>query len=135
MQDGIELANPTRVHLIPPEFFTPSHAALCAYAVLAVISDCYPPCIRQVTHALLTRPPLELNHIDRSFNKVIPVRLACVKHAASVHPEPGSNSLIKCLIHLLKTTVWLSLVFTAFGLFKPFFKCKEIFENRMCFTV
>jgi len=39
------------------------------------------------------------------------------------------------LIHLLKTTVWLSLVFTAFGLFKPFFKCKEIFENRMCFTV
>ena len=57
------------------------------------------PCTRQVTHALLTRPPLELNHIDRSFNKVIPVRLACVKHAASVHPEPGSNSLIKCLIH------------------------------------
>ena len=36
-------ANPTRVHLIPPEFFTLSHAALCAYAVLAVISDCYPP--------------------------------------------------------------------------------------------
>ena len=24
-------------------------------------------------------------------------RLACVKHAASVHPEPGSNSLIKCV--------------------------------------
>ena len=23
-----------------------------------------------------------------------PVRLECVKHAASVHPEPGSNSLI-----------------------------------------
>ena len=22
-----------------------------------------------------------------------PVRLACIKHAASVHPEPGSNSL------------------------------------------
>ena len=38
-----QLANPTRVHLIPLEFFTPSHAALCAYAVLAVISDCYPP--------------------------------------------------------------------------------------------
>ena len=36
-------ANPTRVHLIPPEFFTPDHAVLCAYAVLAVISDCYPP--------------------------------------------------------------------------------------------
>ena len=39
------------------------------------------------------------------------VRLACVKHAASVHPEPGSNSLIKFDLQL-KTTVWLSLVFT-----------------------
>ena len=36
-------ANQTRVHLIPPEFFTPDHAILCAYAVLAVISNCYPP--------------------------------------------------------------------------------------------
>ena len=35
--------NPTRVHLIPPEFFTPDHAVLCAYAVLATISGCYPP--------------------------------------------------------------------------------------------
>ena len=57
------------------------------------------PGIRQVTHALLTRPPLEIIQICRSFNKVFPVRLACVKHAASVHPEPGSNSLIKCLMH------------------------------------
>ena len=90
-------ANPTRVHLIPPEFFTPDHAVLCAYAVLAVISGCYPPSIRQVTHALLTRPPLETDQIRRSLNEMFPVRLACVKHAASVHPEPGSNSLIKCV--------------------------------------
>ncbi|CAN4076691.1 unnamed protein product [Withania somnifera] len=34
----------------------------------------------------LTRPPLETQF------PVFPVRLACVKHAASVHPEPGSNS-------------------------------------------
>ena len=40
----------------------------------------------QVAHALLTRSPLE---IYRSKN---PVRLACVKHAASVRPEPRSNS-------------------------------------------
>ena len=26
-----------------PEFFTPDHAVLCAYAVLAVISNCCPP--------------------------------------------------------------------------------------------
>ncbi|WJX14597.1 hypothetical protein P8452_04835 [Trifolium repens] len=31
------------------------------------------------SYALLTRPPLETP---------LPVRLACVKHAASVHPEP-----------------------------------------------
>ena len=30
----------------------------------------------------------------------LPVRLACVKHAASVHPEPGSNSPFFGRIHL-----------------------------------
>ncbi|KAF3511653.1 hypothetical protein F2Q69_00007208 [Brassica cretica] len=38
---------------------------------------------RAGSYALLTRPPLETP---------LPVRLACVKHAASVHPEPGLNS-------------------------------------------
>ena len=38
-----QLANQTRAHPVPPEFFTPCHAALCAYAVLAPISGCYPP--------------------------------------------------------------------------------------------
>ena len=51
------------------------------------------PSERQVTHALLTRPPLSSVSIDRSLFPRILVRLACVKHAASVHPEPGSNSL------------------------------------------
>lgn len=40
----------------------------------------------QITHVLLTRSPLI--HTRRCFS----VRLACVKHAASVRPEPGSNS-------------------------------------------
>jgi hypothetical protein len=40
----------------------------------------------QITHVLLTRSPLE------SLRKALSVRLACVKHAASVRPEPGSNS-------------------------------------------
>ena len=39
----------------------------------------------QIAHALLTRPPLGI--------LLCPVRLECVMHAASVHPEPGSNSL------------------------------------------
>ena len=43
----------------------------------------------QVTHVLLTRSPLE--YPQRGLS----VRLACVKHAASVRPEPGSNSPMK----------------------------------------
>ena len=46
------------------------------------------PTIRQVSHALLTRSPLS----PPNKSPVDPVRLACVKHAASVRPEPGSNS-------------------------------------------
>ena len=46
------------------------------------------PCDGQVAYALLTRPPLA--------TKVLllraAARLACVRPAASVYPEPGSNS-------------------------------------------
>ena len=38
----------------------------------------------QVPYVLLTRSPLG--------SRRILVRLACIRHAASVHPEPGSNS-------------------------------------------
>ena len=55
------------------------------------------PCTGQVTHALLTRPPLSPYHLPpEGFRRYVFVRLACVRHAASVHPEPGSNSQIKC---------------------------------------
>ena len=43
----------------------------------------------QVTHVLLTRSPLVYSR------KSLTARLACVKHAASVRPEPGSNSPLK----------------------------------------
>ncbi len=46
------------------------------------------PTSGQVTNALLTRSPL--GHL-RTNTKGL-VRLACIRHAASVHPEPGSNS-------------------------------------------
>ena len=79
------------------------------------------PSLRQVVYALLTRLPLDsfstlnaqflvkhfikvklrlrrndaLSHfIKHSVLKTRLVRLACVKHAASVRPEPGSNSPI-----------------------------------------
>ncbi len=41
----------------------------------------------QVGHALLTRSPLS----PRQQAARDPVRLACGKHAASVHPEPETN--------------------------------------------
>ena len=64
-----------------------------SHAVLAPVSKCYPP----VWDRLLTRysPVRHSNMLPfRPKPSVhhIPVRLACVKHAASVRPEPGSNS-------------------------------------------
>jgi hypothetical protein len=64
----------------------------CAKMSVSGISTSFPvlsQSFRQVIHALLTRPPLKLQFA--SF-LVTSVRLACVKHAASVRPEPGSNS-------------------------------------------
>ena len=72
--------------------FTPSG---CPLVVSCGISTCFQvlsPCLGQIAHALLTRPPLEYPLPDRSPSVNILVRLACVKHAASVRPEPGSNS-------------------------------------------
>ncbi len=57
--------------------------------VLSGIRPSFPSLSRsagQITHVLLTRSPLEYPR------KGLSVRLACVKHAASVRPEPGSNS-------------------------------------------
>ena len=88
-------ANQTRAHPVPPEFFTQGDVSSCAYAVLAAVSSCYPPVQgRLPTRYSPVRHSVPINHpknLKRRF-----VRLACVRHAASVHPEPGSNSQIKC---------------------------------------
>ena len=52
----------------------------------------------QVIHVLLTRAPLYLESEDS-----VRVRLACVRHTASVRSEPGSNSpviFLKFCIHV-----------------------------------
>ena len=74
-----------------------NHAALMCHAVLAAVSSCYPPRIGRlltryspVRHSVISLPP------RRTSQKCF-VRLECVKHAASVHPEPGSNSLKICI--------------------------------------
>ena len=59
------------------------------FVVLSGIRPSFPSLSQsagQITHVLLTRSPLEYPR------KGLSVRLACVKHAASVRPEPGSNS-------------------------------------------
>ena len=65
------------------------HAALGTYSVLAVVSVCCPhpegrlfTCYSPVCHSIP----------ERASSFLLFVRLACVKHAASVRPEPGSNS-------------------------------------------
>ena len=72
------------LHRIAP--LTPSS---CDIVVLCGISSRFQllsPCAGLVVHALLTRPPLA------STRRSLLVRLAWVRHAASVRPEPGSNS-------------------------------------------
>ena len=56
------------------------------------------PSLRQVPHALLTRSPLS----QEKQAPLNPVRLACVRRAASVRPEPGSNSLENDIYHFEK---------------------------------
>ena len=61
--------------------------------VVCGISSSFPelfPTRGQVTHVLLTRPPL-YSSPEGNFL----VRLACVRRAASVDSEPGSNSRVK----------------------------------------
>ena len=60
--------------------------------VISSISPGFPELSRsegQITHVLLTRSPLVYPR------RGLTARLACVKHAASVRPEPGSNSPLK----------------------------------------
>src|SRR6202167_2683369 len=64
----------------------------CEVVGVSGISSGFPLLSRssgQVAHVLRTRSPLGLH---RCCHRMDLVRLACVKHAASVRPEPGSNS-------------------------------------------
>ena len=67
-----------------------------AYPVLAVVSNCYP----DHEGRLSTRysPVRHSTHGRSRFR----VRLACVKHAASVQSEPESNSPVQICIYALR---------------------------------
>ena len=75
-----------REHIPHQKIFPPHHMR---DMVISGINLSFPRLSRsegQITHVILTRSPLE--YPQRGLS----ARLACVKHAASVRPEPGSNS-------------------------------------------
>ena len=81
-----QLANPTRADPKAINLSPCGHIRYCSQFPGNI------PNLRARSHVLLTRLPLPLRG----------VRLACVKPAASVRSEPGSNSQIESLI-----LVWL----------------------------
>ena len=88
---------------LTPNRIPPFTSRRCLLVVLCGISTCFQvlsPCLGQIAHALLTRPPLEHEPSSRNLPFHVPARLACVKHAASVRPEPGSNSDVQSLSSL-----------------------------------
>ena len=94
------------------------------------------PSERQVAHALLTRPPLSLPLLHPKNQRRSFVRLACVRHAASVRPEPGSNSLK----YAIKTALAASIYFRAQSLFSIltyhfFFRCIFCSFRNYCVRV
>ena len=72
----------------PP--FTPRAAAPVVLSGISPSFDRLSRSRRQVTYALLTRAPLYSWSCPH-----FPARLACVRHAASVRSEPGSNSPVE----------------------------------------
>ena len=100
-----QLANQTRVHLIPPEFFTLYHAVLCAYAVLAVISNCYPP----VQGRLPTRySPVRHSVIYQFRPKASSVNASFDLHVLSTPPAfilSQDQTLVKSVCSRFRITV------------------------------
>ena len=83
------------------------------YTVLAPVSKCYPllmgrlpTCYSPVRHSSFSG--------GASSGGKRSVRLACIRHAASVRPEPGSNSHFKVCDSLFLLANWLRKCFCFF---------------------
>ena len=71
----------------PPKKLSTNHTKDWSYPVLDPVSQAYPE--------VKGRSPTcysPVRHSSTPASRGLSVRLACVKHAASVRPEPGSNS-------------------------------------------
>ena len=79
-------ADRPRAHPTPKKLSN-HHTKNGSYPVLDPVSQAYPE--------VQGRSPTcysPVRHSSTPASRGLSVRLACVKHAASVHPEPGSNS-------------------------------------------
>ena len=79
-------ADRPRAHPTPKKLST-TPSKMWSYPVLDPVSQAYPE--------VQGRSPTcysPVRHSSTPASRSLSVRLACVKHAASVHPEPGSNS-------------------------------------------
>ena len=85
-----QLANRPRAHPPPHTLSRHRHAVVPEYQVLPEVSlGC--PC----AGGRLPTCYSAVRHFIRAPKCALTVRLACVRRAASVHPEPGSNSPFK----------------------------------------
>ena len=89
-----QLANAPRAH---PKVtaYAAFQTWIMRFMLLSGISTCFQvvsQSLGQIAHVLLTHPPLASNKSSRRNLWIRLDRLACIRHAASVRPEPGSNS-------------------------------------------
>ena len=86
-----QLSNPTRSHLCPINLSSQSHATMrcmryCQqFPVVIPLTEAGSPRVAHPSAARSSGTHPKNCSLDLA-------RLACVRHAASVHPEPGSNS-------------------------------------------
>ena len=84
-----QLPDRPQAHPSANKSFSHKHPCPWSYAVLAQVSLCCPPLKGKLPTCY--SPVRHLSN-DCIATPIKPVRLACVKHAASVRSEPGSNS-------------------------------------------
>ena len=70
-------ANQTRAHPVPPEFFTPEDSLPVRLCGISSHFWLLSPCTGQVTHALLTRPPLSHQKVTRRILKALRSTCMC----------------------------------------------------------
>ena len=129
-----QLSNGTRAHPCAINLWYTQHASGIRYAVLTSVSRRYPP----HKGRLLTRySPVRHCSAPKGFT----VRLECVMHAASVHPEPGSNSRTNSIsslfpsVETLSSCFWLFTFLSMLLAFRSFFYSKKFEISHLLFLL